>query len=73
MKCVAGGLLGFAGIFTLTAAHGLRMHRSVRGFFNRLHGRRVDEEIARLAKLRGDGYITGEEYEAAKKKLLGDL
>jgi hypothetical protein len=60
-------------MFTTVLSFSSGITRSVFSVFHRLRGSRIDEEIARLAKLRGDGYITGEEYEAAKKKLLSDL
>ena len=74
IRMFAGFFLLAGGMFTTAIAFSSHMTRGVTAVFKRLRGgSRIDEEIARLAKLRGDGYITGEEYEAAKKKLLGDL
>lgn len=73
IRMFAGFFLLAAGGFITVAAFSSHMTRGALSIFKRLRGSRTDEEIARLAKLRGDGYITGEEYEAAKKKLLQDL
>ena len=73
MRLAAGVFLVAAGAFTLVFAFHGHVLRGVSTVFKRMRGTRIDEEISRLAKLRGDGYITGEEYEAAKKKLLDDL
>jgi hypothetical protein len=69
-----GGIFLFAGgAFTTVFAFHSHFTRGFFSIFNRFRGRRIDEEISRLAKLRADGFITGEEYEAAKRKLLGEL
>jgi hypothetical protein len=73
VRMFAGFFLLAGGMFTSFFAFSSGVTRSVFSVFSRLRGSRIDEEIARLAKLRGDGYITGEEYEAAKKKLLNQL
>jgi hypothetical protein len=74
MMRLFGGIFLFAGgAFTTVFAFRSHFTRGIFSIFNRLRGSRIDEEISRLAKLRADGYITGEEYEAAKKKLLSDL
>ncbi len=71
---MAGGMfLLMGGAFTCAFAFHGHVTRGVTTIFKRLRGTRIDEEIGRLAKLRGDGYITGEEYDAAKKKLLDDV
>jgi len=70
---VGGGVLCAAGAFSFAFSFSGGLFRFISSNFRRYRGQRVDEEIARLAKLRADGFITGEEYEAAKKKLLGDL
>jgi hypothetical protein len=71
---MAGGMfLLMGGAFTTAFAFHAHITRGASTIFKRLRGTRIDDEIARLAKLRGDGYITGEEYEAAKKKLLDDV
>ena len=72
-RMFAGFFLLAGGMFTTLFAFSGGTTRSFFSVFNRLRGNRIDEEISRLAKLRGDGYITGEEYEAAKKKLLNEL
>lgn len=41
--------------------------------FRRMQRPDVVAEIERLAKLRADGFISGDEYEAAKARLLEDL
>lgn len=73
MRMFGGMALLMGGAFTLAFTARSRMGRGLHSILKRLQGTRIDEEIARLAKLRGDGYITGEEYEAAKKKLLDDM
>ena len=73
IRMFAGMALLGLGSFTCVFAFSTGIRRSMFSLFKRLHGNRIDEEIARLAKLRADGYITGEDYETAKKKLLGDL
>ena len=73
VRMAAGMFLIIGGAFTLAFAFHGHVLRGVSTVFKRMRGSRIDEEISRLAKLRGDGYITGEEYEAAKRKLLDDL
>jgi hypothetical protein len=73
LRMFGGTFLLMGGAFTTAYAFRSTMTRGVTTFFKRLQGTRIDEEISRLAKLRADGYITGEEYEEAKKKLLSDL
>ncbi len=73
LRMIGGMFLLMGGAFTSAFAWRGHVTRGVTTIFKRLRGTRIDEEISRLAKLRGDGYITGEEYEAAKKKLLDDV
>lgn len=73
LRMAGGTFLLMGGAFTLAFAYQSHLTRGVTTIFKRMRGTRIDEEIARLAKLRGDGYITGEEFEAAKKKLLEDV
>lgn len=73
IKMGTGIFLLIGGVFTTAFAFHSQITRGVSTVFKRLRGTRIDEEISRLAKLRADGYITGEEYDAAKKKLLGDI
>jgi len=73
LRMTGGMFLLMGGAFTTAFSFRSNMVRGVSTMVKRLRGTRIDEEITRLAKLRGDGYITGEEYEAAKRKLLDDL
>lgn len=73
IRMVGGTFLLMGGIVACAFAYQSHLTRGVTTIFKRLRGTRIDEEISRLAKLRGDGYITGEEYDAAKKKLLDDV
>lgn len=61
----AGGFLIVAGL----AGAGFRMFRR----FSPGNTGRVKEEIEQLAKLRADGYISGEDYERASKRVMDEI
>jgi Short C-terminal domain len=68
---IFGGIFmaGLGGVIAITS-YGFN---SVQKISQRFFRANPTAEIERLAKLRADGYITGEEYEAAKDRLLGDV
>ena len=61
----AGGFLLVAGI----AGSHLRRVRCLAGG----GAEQVREDVEHLAKLRADGYISGEDYEKARKRVMDDL
>lgn len=60
--------IGLGGVLSVTALG----FGNARRLSRQLQNKDLTTEIERLAKLRADGYITGEDYEAAKVKLLED-
>jgi hypothetical protein len=67
---IFGGIMGMGlgGVLSVTALG----FGNARRLSRQLQNKDLTTEIERLAKLRADGYITGEDYEAAKAKLLED-
>ena len=67
---IFGGIMGIGlgGVLSVTALG----FGNARKLSRQLQNKDLTTEIQRLAKLRADGYITGEDYEAAKAKLLED-
>jgi hypothetical protein len=71
---VFGGMFTlFIGSVFLMKAFAGGIHRGILTQFRRLMRPDLTNEIERLAKLRADGYISGEEFEKAKKRLLEDI
>lgn len=65
---IFGGIMGIGlgGVLAITALG----FGNARRLSRQMQNKDLTTEIERLAKLRADGYITGEDYEAAKAKLL---
>ena len=82
-KTGSGGIpvpvLCFGGVFALGAGGFLVVAGIAGSQFRQIRSlatggaERVREDVEQLAKLRADGYISGEDYEKARKRVMDDL